>query len=123
MTLWSIARSPLIMGGDLRHLDQPTLDLLTNDEVLAVNQMSHDNQPHFLKDGQRVWTARAENGDYYLALFNTTPNDAELSFDLGILGLKKAKVRDLWTRAERGAVSGRFTAPVPAHGAGLWRLS
>jgi len=123
MTLWSVARSPLIMGGDLRHLDQATLDLLTNDEVLAVNQASRDNQPHFLADGQRVWTARAENGDHYLALFNTTPHDADLSFDLGILGRKSARVRDLWSRRDLGAVSGRFTASVPSHGAGLWRLS
>jgi alpha-galactosidase len=41
MTLWAIARSPLIMGGDLRHLDAPTLALLTNREVLAVNQAEH----------------------------------------------------------------------------------
>ena len=123
MTLWSIARSPLIMGGDLRHLDQATLDLLTNDEVLAVNQASRDNQPYFLADGQRVWTARAENGDHYLALFNTTPHDADLSLDLGILERKSARVRDLWSRRDLGAVSGRFTASVPSHGAGLWRLS
>ncbi|MGN6207466.1 glycoside hydrolase family 27 protein [Asticcacaulis sp.] len=123
MTLWSIARSPLIMGGDLRYLDQPTLDLLTNDEVLAVNQSSHDNQPHFLADGRRVWTAQAENGDHYLALFNTTSAEAELSFDLGILGRKSAKVRDLWARTDLDNVSGFFTAQVPSHGAGLYRLS
>ena len=45
MTLWSIARSPLIMGGDLRHLDAPTLALLTNPEVIAVNQASTANRP------------------------------------------------------------------------------
>ncbi|MFT4073897.1 MAG: glycoside hydrolase family 27 protein [Asticcacaulis sp.] len=122
MTLWSIARSPLIMGGDLRHLDQPTLDLLTNDEVLAVNQKSHDNQPHFLADGQRVWTARAENGDHYLALFNTTDKPADLSIDLGRLGLKTARVRDLWAKADIAPATGRFIATVPSHGAGLWRL-
>src|SRR3954469_19913816 len=72
MTLWSIARSPLIMGGDLRHLDAPTLALLTNPEVLEVNQASSDNQPHFELDGTRIWSAKAENGDHYLALFNTS---------------------------------------------------
>ena len=54
------------MGGDLRHLDAPTLALLTNRDVLAVNQHSTDNQPRFVMDGTRVWTARAENGDAYL---------------------------------------------------------
>ncbi len=60
MTLWSIARSPLIMGGDLRHLDPATLALLTNREVLAVNQASRDNQPAALIEEVRTWTARAE---------------------------------------------------------------
>ena len=123
MTLWSIARSPLIMGGDLRHLDQPTLDLLTNDEVLAVNQASRENQPHFLADGRRVWTARAENGDHYLALFNTADKDAELSFDLAVLGRKSARMRDLWAGSELGIVANRFTVRIPSHGAGLYRLS
>jgi hypothetical protein len=122
MTLWSIARSPLIMGGDLRHLDAPTLALLTNDEVLAVNQDSHDNQPHFLGDGKRVWTAKAANGDTYLALFNTTDHTADLNFDLAVVGLKTAKVRDLWRRVDLSPVSGRLTASVPSHGAVLYRL-
>jgi hypothetical protein len=60
MTLWSIARSPLIMGGDLRHLDAPTLALLTNRAVLAVNQASTDNRPHFVEDGARIWSATPE---------------------------------------------------------------
>jgi len=72
MTLWSIARAPLIMGGDLRKLDAATLALLTNREVIAVDQHSRDNQPHFLQDDTPVWTARAEvGGGCYLAVFNT----------------------------------------------------
>lgn len=46
------------MGRDLRHLDAATLALLTNREVLAVNQVSRDNQPHFEADGTRIWSAR-----------------------------------------------------------------
>ncbi|MGA9658363.1 MAG: glycoside hydrolase family 27 protein [Asticcacaulis sp.] len=123
MTLWSIARSPLIMGGDLRYLDEPTLALLTHDEVLAVNQSSHDNQPHFLADGWRVWTAKAPNGDAYLALFNTMNRPGTFKFDLSVLGLKSAKVRDLWARADLPEATGSFSADVPSHGAGLWRLA
>lgn len=123
MTLWSIARSPLIMGGDLRVLDAPTLALLTNDEVLAVNQASHGNQPHFVADGQRVWTAKAANGDDYLALFNTTDKDGEIAVDLAMIGIKGRKVRDLWARADIAPAGGRFAVTLPSHGAGLWRLS
>lgn len=121
MTLWAIARSPLIMGGDLRHLDAPTLDLLTNRAVLAVNQASTDNQPHFLEDGMRAWTARAPDGGFYLALFNLRDKDQRVSFPLGRLGLPEATVTDLWDGSTRHAAD-RMSAELPAHGAGLFRL-
>jgi alpha-galactosidase len=122
MTLWAIARSPLIMGGDLRHLDAPTLALLTNREVLAVNQASTDNQPHFVLDGTRVWTARAANGDAYLALFNTGKAEREVGFKLAPLGIDSAEVTDLWTEQPLGSHTGSFSAALPSHGAGLYRL-
>lgn len=123
MTLWAIARSPLIMGGDLRHLDAPTLALLTNRDVLAVNQSSTDNQPHFVMDGTRVWTARAENGDAYLALFNTGKTEREVGFKFAALGINSAGVTDLWTGRALGRRRGSFAASLPSHGAGLFRLS
>jgi len=124
MTLWSIARSPLIMGGDLRHLDGPTTALLTNPEIIAVNQASHGNRPHFVEDGMRVWTARAANGDAYLALFNTGETPREIGVDLKLVGLPaSASVRDLWTRGNIGRAGGRFSVQLPSHGAGLYRFS
>jgi hypothetical protein len=125
MTLWSIARSPLIMGGDLRHLDAATLALLTNPEVIAVNQRSTDNQPLFIEDGMRVWTARPEgSADRYVALFNTTDKARELGLDLRWLGLSSAvSVRDLWERKPAGTATRRLAAALPAHGAGLYRLA
>ncbi|MDI7776650.1 glycoside hydrolase family 27 protein [Asticcacaulis sp. EMRT-3] len=128
MTLWSIARSPLIMGGDLRYLDDATLSLLTNDEVLAVNQHSHDNQPHFFADGTRIWTARAENNDAYLALFNTTDAEKAVGFDPGVIGLSgglsgTVAVRDLWAGRALAPVQGSVSATLPPHGAALYRLS
>lgn len=72
MTLWSIARSPLMHGGDMTKTDPFTLTLLTNDEVLAVNQKSAHNRQIFDRDGLIAWTAiDPANGDTYLALFNT----------------------------------------------------
>ena len=125
MTLWSIARSPLIMGGDLRHLDAATLALLTNREVLAVNQRSTGNQPHFVEDGMRVWTARPEEGEgRYLALFNLRGEAREVGVDLRWLGVPpEVRVRDLWSGADLGAMKGRVTQSIGAHGAGLYRLS
>ena len=125
MTLWSIARSPLIMGGDLRYLDAPTLALLTNPEVIAVNQKSRDNQPHFFADNTRIWTARPEAGaGTYLALFNTGKDARDVVAPLSALGIKgQVKVRDLWARADAGTASGQVKASVPPHGAVLYLLS
>ncbi|WP_156460583.1 glycoside hydrolase family 27 protein [Sphingomonas sp. Leaf339] len=125
MTLWSIARSPLIMGGDLRHLDAPTLALLTNRDVLAVNQASTDNRPHFVQDGARIWSARPEGSqDRYLALFNTTDKPKEVTIALRDLGKSgSVAVRDLWSGRAAGAVRDHITRTVSPHGAELYRLT
>jgi alpha-galactosidase len=124
MSLWAITRSPLIMGGDLRHLDAPTLALLTNREVLAVDQTSTDNQPHFLLDGARFWTARdPATGDHFLAMFNTSKKDKTLSFPLDRLGLAAvSRCRDLWTGQELGASQGAVTVTLRPHASALYRL-
>jgi len=73
ITLWSIARSPLMHGGDLTKTDSFTLSLLTNDEVLAVNQYSVDNRPLSEHDDLIAWTANVNasvTGAKYLAVFN-----------------------------------------------------
>ncbi len=126
MTLWSIARSPLIMGGDLRHLDAPTLALLTNRAVLAVNQASTDNRPHFVEDGTRIWSASPEGApaDRYLALFNTTDKPKAVGIALSQLGLSGAvEVVDLWAGQSLGRARDRFGQTLPPHGSGLYRLA
>ncbi|WP_084579849.1 glycoside hydrolase family 27 protein [Sphingomonas azotifigens] len=124
MTLWSIARSPLIMGGDLRHLDAPTRALLTNREVLAVNQASSDNRPWFVADDRRVWTARGAKGGHYVALFNTGDKPGEAAFDLRLLGLSgPVQVRNLWEAKDEGSSTVRLARTLPPHGAGLYRVT
>jgi hypothetical protein len=71
MTLWSIARSPLMHGGDLTKTDDFTRSLLTNVDVLAVNQNSLNNRPLFDHDELIAWTADVPgSNDKYLAVFN-----------------------------------------------------
>ncbi len=71
MTLWSIARSPLMHGGDMTQTDPFTLSLLTNDEVLAVNQHSTANRPLFESNDLIAWVAEVpDSQDKYLAVFN-----------------------------------------------------
>jgi hypothetical protein len=74
MTLWSIARSPLILGANLPNNDAFTISLLTNDEVIAVNQASANNHQLFNATNHIAWVADVVNSkDKYVALFNTSP--------------------------------------------------
>jgi alpha-galactosidase len=82
MTLWTIARSPLILGADLTQLDDFTRALLTNPEVLSVNQKSTNNRQLSRRDDLIVWTADVPNSrDRYVAFFNAQSNDTP--FNLG----------------------------------------
>ena len=134
MTLWSMARSPLMHGGDMTKTDDFTLSLLTNDEVIAVDQHSENNRQLFrTPDGLIAWISDVPgSADKYLAVFNTrnAPMDASKDAtapvpvklaDLGFTG--SVKIRDLWTHKNLDAVNVDFAPEVPFHGARLFRLS
>ena len=130
MSLWCIARSPLMFGGDLTKMDDFTLSLLANAEVLAVNQRSSNNRELFHRDGLVAWTARApESPDKYVALFNTRdsrsngpPARVEVQFaSLGLAG--NCRVRDLWQQRDLGDHTGEFAAMLKPHEAGLYRVT
>jgi hypothetical protein len=131
MTLWSIARSPLIHGGDMTKTDAFTLSLLTNPEVIAVDQASADNRPLFERDGLVAWSASVPGSrDRYLALFNTRdrlpadPAGVPVRVTLAELGLPgRCRLRDLWQRRDLPPVEGELAPLVPWHGAALYRLS
>lgn len=106
MTLWSIFRSPLIMGGDLPSSDEWTKSLLTNPEVIAVDQHSTENRAVITTGTIAVWTARTgmyldrAPEDYYLAVFNIGDSEQTISYEWKELGLPEDdyKMRDLWQR-------------------------
>ena len=133
LSLWSIARSPLMIGADLTKLDEFTLSLLTNDEVIAVDQASLNNRELFRRDGFYGWVADVPNSpDKYLALFNTRdggsqtaePTKTAVMVKLAELGLSGVgKVRDLWTQQDLGVFTNEFAPVINRHGAGLYRVS
>jgi alpha-galactosidase len=132
MSLWSIARSPLIVGADLAVLDDATLAVLTNDEVLAVNQASRNNRELLRRDGLVVWEALSPHDDVYLAIFNLNAPAAggeasPVPIKLAELGIgASVRVRDLWQRADLGNFDdtiNSFAPRIPGHGAGLFRLT
>ena len=125
LTLWCIARAPLIFGGDLTQLDDRTRGLLTNREVLAVNQASANNRQLFNRDGLIAWGADVPGSpDKYVALFNTRDQPAEVtcsSEETGLVG--PCRWRDLWRGTALVNDADHLTVPLAPHAAGLYRLS
>ena len=125
MTLWSIFRSPLIFGGDLPSNDAATTALITNDEVIAVNQHSTGAREVLGRDSIRVWRADVPgSSDRYLAVFNLDSRQRDISLALKDVGLMspRADVRDLWARADLGAME-ILRISLPAHGSVVYRVS
>jgi alpha-galactosidase len=123
MTLWSIARSPLMFGGDLPSNDSWTLSLLTNDEVLAANQRGSHSRQLFRRNQEVAWISDAPGGGKFLAVFNTGEQPAEIRVlwkDLEMSG--KRTVRDLWEQKDLGSSSEGRTFLAPPHGAGMYRV-
>ena len=127
LSLWAIFRSPLMMGGDLPSSDAFTLGLLTNPEVLAVNQHGTRGRELFARGPAIAWAADVPRSrDKYLAVFNTGDDaaPAEIKVGFGELGLAgDCRVRDLWQRRDVGVLRGEITSTVSRHGARLYRLS
>lgn len=125
ITLWSIFRSPLMMGGNMVE-NTPFVDsLLTNDEVLAVDQNSHDSRQLYRKDSTVVWVSRVNDSkDWNIAFFNLDSVEREVSLLFSAIGIpKKYKVRDLWRKQDAGIFRDGYRQKIPAHGAALFRIS
>jgi len=123
MTLWSIFRSPLMFGGELRDNDEWTLSLLTNKEVLELNQNSHSNHLVYRKDDKIVWTAKDQDNNTYAALFNATDEEAVVEVTLEQLGItSKKRARNVWNQEELGEITDEIKQTLPPHGSILIKL-
>jgi alpha-galactosidase len=126
ISLWALLASPLLAGNDLRTMTPETLQILTNKDVIAVDQDPAGEQAHRVSksgDGQ-VWARKLQDGGLAVGLFNLGTDLAKVSakwVDLGLSG--KHAVRDLWTHDDRGMVSGEFGANVPPHGVVLVKIA
>jgi len=130
LTLLAIARSPLILGANLTQLDVQTRALLTNKEVIAVNQTTRDNHPvdplpvGFEK--VRVWVAtgtQPHGSERYVAVFNLDDHVTSVEATWQQLGLGSGKLgaRDVWN-GQRMTDSDRLKVELPAHGCVLYAL-
>ena len=125
MTLWAIFRSPLMFGGDLPSNDAWTLSLITNREILAVNQYSLNNRELFNRGTQIVWIANVPGSkEKYVALFNLGDDAAEMRVGCREIGLQtnRCQVRDLWQATDLGVFQNDIRAKVNSHGAVMLRV-
>ncbi|MBG0859253.1 MAG: glycoside hydrolase family 27 protein [Bacteroidales bacterium] len=125
MTLFAIFRSPLMFGGNLPDNDEFTLSLITNKNILKVNQNSINNRQLFRDNDVIIWTADdPEKGYKYVAFFNASEQpQAEVSVKFEQMGLPGIhRVKDLWTGKNLGKFNGIFTRSINSHGAGLYKI-
>jgi alpha-galactosidase len=125
MSLWCILAAPLLAGNDLRNMTDTTVSLLTNPEVIAVDQDSAGIQGHRISQsaGLEVWAKELADGNYAVGLFNRTLSDATLAVNFADIGASNSSsVRDLWNQQDLGVFDNAFWATVAAHGAVLIRV-
>ncbi len=141
ITMWSLLSAPMLIGCDMEKLDPFTMSLLTNDEVLAVNQDSlgkglvkisgpaftvpaYNTPPADNPGGNAmVYSKTLDDGTLAIGLFNVGPKPMDISVNFSDLGIKgPQKVRDLWRQKDLGQFKDSFSAPVNSHGTVLVKI-
>lgn len=120
-SLWCILAAPLMLGNDPRSMTPEILDIITNREVIAVNQDPLGRQGRKVRDDGdfEVWSKEQHDGTRAVVLFNRWNRKADISVNWAEIGLPQYlefTVRDLWAKKDLGRYQGRFTASVPSHG-------
>jgi alpha-galactosidase len=126
MSLWAILAAPLLAGNDLRSMTPATLRILTNREVIAVNQDKAGKQgSQFWKSGDReIWIRPLAGGDTAVAIFNRAAEPSTVTRPWLYLGIgPKAKVRDLWEHRAVVVQGEEYSATIPGHGVVMLRVS
>jgi alpha-galactosidase len=125
VSLWSLFAAPLIFSGDITRMDEFTLGLLTNDEIIEVDQDPLGSPGYRVSktEDMEVWMKTMEDGSVAVGLFNRGAKGVKVTAlwsDLGIKG--KQKIRDLWRQKDLGIYSEKFSAKVARHGVVMVRL-
>ncbi len=125
VSLWAQLSAPLLLGCDLSQLDDFTLSLLTNDEVLAINQdvLGKQAKPIFRTDEIQIWVKELEDGSKSVGLYNLTKKSQKIDVKWSDLNMdKKLKVRDSWRQKDLGVFEDGFEKLVPPHGVVLIKV-
>ncbi len=126
ISLWCLLSSPLLIGCDISKIDDFTLSLLTNDEVIAVNQdvLGKEAKQIIKTKNYQVWIKELEDGSKAVGIFNLNEQYQKISINWSDLLLQKnMKVRDLWRQKNLGVFENNFTTKVAPHGVSLIKVS
>jgi alpha-galactosidase len=126
-SMWALLAAPLMAGNDIRDMTQEIRDILTNKEVIAIDQDPAGLQGRRVrKDGDlEVWSKQLADGGRAVALLNRGGSQASMAVnwtDIGYPERLSATVRDLWAKKDLGQLTGNFSAPVPSHGVVMVRI-
>jgi alpha-galactosidase len=126
MALWALLAAPLLAGNDLRSMTPETKAMLTNSEVIAVDQDAKGAQGRRVWDEGplEIWVKPLADGNCAVGLFNRGASTLKVTLDFDRLGITgSAKLRDLWEHKDLGTLQRSYTAEVPKHGVIFLRVS
>jgi hypothetical protein len=128
ISLWCLLSAPLLIGCDISKLDAFTLNLLSNDEVLAVNQdaLGKEAKQAVATASYQIWIKELEDGSHAVGLFNLSDTYETIEVNWKDLGLNKAaaiKVHDLWRQKNLGSFAATFSTKVAPHGVSFIKVS
>ena len=126
MSLWALLAAPLIAGNDLSKRTPATVKILTNREVIAVDQdrLGKEGNRIWQQGPLQVWAKPLEGGAKAVGLFNTSRAPHEMTFKLSMIGFPAdAHMRDLWKHEDVKAVNGKYTVEIPGHGVVMLKIT
>ncbi len=127
-SLWCMLAAPLMAGNDLKNMSAEIKEILTNKEVIAIDQdpLGMEGRRVRKNGDSEVWGKQMKDGSRAVALLNRGASDADISLsweDLGYPAHLAAAVRDLWAKKDLGKFTGTFSAKVPSHGVVMLRVT
>jgi alpha-galactosidase len=122
MSLWALMAAPLLLGDDVRSVQPDILALLSNREVIAIDQdrLGRQGLPLRRLGDIEIWTRPLADGALAVGVFNRSAQSKTVSLDWVELGLKRPRtLRDVWQGADLDSAQDRLTREIPAHGVAL----
>jgi len=126
MALWALLAAPLLAGNDLRAMTPETREMLTNREIIAVDQDPKGSQGHRVwEEGPlEIWARPLADGNQAVGLFNRGESSLNITLELASIGkYHTARIRDLWQHKDLGAITDSYTANVFKHGVLMLKVS